>query len=193
MSILGGLSWWPSFLRHRTPQKFITFAGCSDTLKGPGEKKKDVQSHFSNSPNGATKMVNVYMLPNSKRQCGWKPSVLTFPVFGSWSSSPEEWLWNSYSGTSFWWTECPSWLIWYWFGLYLGIQPTWGWSWKGHATEGVSGGADSFGFWDAPSSVAAPISKEMWWAESGAGGRGQPPQSSSWKRLCQFQGAFWGG
>ena len=40
MSILGGLSWWPSFLRHRTPQKFITLAGCSDTLKGSGGKKK---------------------------------------------------------------------------------------------------------------------------------------------------------
>lgn len=136
MSILGGLSWWPSFLRHRTPQKFITLAGCSDTLKGSGgKKKKDVHSHFPNSPNGATKMGTVYMLPNSKKQCGWKPSVLTFPVFGSWSPNPEEWLWNSYCGTLFWWTKCPSWLIWSWFGLYLGIQPIWGWSWKGHATR----------------------------------------------------------
>ena len=106
-----------------------------------GKKKKDVHSHFPNSPNGATKMGTVYMLPNSKTQCGWKPSILTFPVFGSWSPNPEEWLWNSYCGTLFWWTKCPSWLIWSWFGLYLGIQPIWGWSWKGMPQEGAFRGS----------------------------------------------------
>ena len=46
---------------------------------------------------------------------------------------------------------------------------------RGMPQEGVSGGADSFRFWDAPSSVAARTSKEMWGAEGRAGGRGQPP------------------
>ena len=191
MSILGGLSWWRSFLRHRTSQKFITFPGCSDTLKGQGEKKMYNPTFLTlqmelqkwsmficfQSPKGS---VDGYYppglfrclvpgVPVLRNDCEIRTVALRFDglnVLPVWSGTGSFYIW--------------------WFNLVgAGVE-------RGMPQEGVSGGADSFGFWYAPSSVAAPTSKEMWWAESRAGGRGQPPQSSSWTRLCQFQGAFWG-
>lgn len=172
MSILGGLSWWPSFLRHRTPQKFITLAGCSDTLKGPGEKKMysptflTLQMELQNPA-----MFICFQISSvDGNHLSWLSQCLVpgVPVLRNDCEIPTVALCFDGLNVLLGWSGTGSVYIW---GFNLpgaGVE-------RGMPQEGVSGGADSFRFWDAPSSVAARTSKEMWGAEGRAGGRGQPP------------------
>lgn len=49
------------------------------------------------------KRGNLYILPNSKKLQGWKRSVLTFPMFSSWSPRPE--MTVKLSMEQFWWLQ----------------------------------------------------------------------------------------
>lgn len=79
----------------------VLWLPCSGTWEGGGRKCafEDLLPHFSCSPCEARKRGNLYLLSNSKKQWGWKQSILAFPMFTCWSRRSEKCLGNSPSST----------------------------------------------------------------------------------------------
>lgn len=167
--------WWAQLTFHLPKaQDFRSLSPLQVALtlwRVQGKKRCTVP--LFNSPNGATKTGNVYMLP--KLAVWWKPSALTFrclllepPVLRNDCEIPTVALCLGGLNVLLGWSGTGSPLI---FGdsIYLGLEL------KGACHKKVFQGELTFSDSEMRLPSSSPDSKEMWGAEDRAGGRGQPP------------------